>query len=118
VMRIGLRGWSFEALGDPVASFAGGDVHELGADGRAVETARVGGEVIVEVELGDRERLEILAEGIEVRLEIAPAAEGVESLVFDLRRGGRGRVFEGSRSHGASSPHFTRVLRKPVAHGL
>ena len=53
-IRVGLGYRGFETLGDPLAGFAGGDVHELGADGGAVKTAGIGDKFVVEVELRDR----------------------------------------------------------------
>ena len=76
----------FEALRDPLAAFAVGDVHELRADGAGVEAAGLGGEFVVEVELGKGQRSEVLVERIELGLEIAPAAEGVEGLLAQWRR--------------------------------
>ena len=70
-------------------------MHELGADGGAVEAAGFGDEFVVEVELGDRERAGGTGRGDRVRLEIAPAAEGVERLAAQF--GGRQRRIADSR---------------------
>ena len=68
-----------EALGEPVAAVSEGDVHELGADGGSVDAAGVVCVGTDEIELGDAHGREVLVERVELGLQIAPAAEGVEN---------------------------------------
>ena len=67
---------------DPSAFFGRRDVHELGADGRGVDAARVlnVGVVLVWRGIGNGEGRggKELSEGVEGGLEVAPAAEEVE----------------------------------------
>jgi hypothetical protein len=95
------RGQTFETLRDPIPTFAGGDVHEFGADGRGVDAAGLGDEFVVEVEFGQGQRREVLTEGIEMGLQIAPATEGVEGLFAQLRRRNVGAGIEGNWGHQA-----------------
>jgi hypothetical protein len=82
---------------DPRSILGGGDVkYHVGA------TGSVGDVFVVEVELGDGQRREVLREGIELGLEVSPAAECVVGLFALVRRSG-GRC-EGGGGHGAVSP--------------
>jgi hypothetical protein len=68
---------AFETLDDPTAAFHVRNVHELRADGAAIDLASGFRVLTVELQLGMRDAREV-AERVEVGLEIAPAAEKFE----------------------------------------
>ncbi len=72
------RNVALEALLDPGAALRRRDVHELGADGTAVVAARLLGGGAVRGWRGEGFGREVLAERVERRLQVAPAAEDVE----------------------------------------
>ncbi len=83
---------AFDALGDPAAAVWLGKVHEFRADGAAVDAARFFGGFTGEVcKVRLLERAEE-AERVEISLEIAPAAKGVEDPLAVV---GVGRFFGG-----------------------
>jgi hypothetical protein len=101
ILVYGRRG-GFEALGEPFASISVGNMHELRADGAAIDAAGVRDVFVVEVELGDGQRAEVLCEWVELRLEVPPAAERVVRLLALVRRS-VGRC-EGGGGHGLPVP--------------
>ena len=76
----------FHALFDPAAPLGIGDVHELDADCAAIDFARRVGVGARDGELGKLDRLQI-AQRIEIRLKVAPAAEGVPDSRLGFGRG-------------------------------
>jgi hypothetical protein len=69
-------GFRFDALLNPEAAFAIRDVHELDADGPAVEAACRVGVRARQLQLRNRDGIEH-AEGIEVCLEVSPSPERI-----------------------------------------
>ncbi len=78
---VGRGGGGFEALLNPGPFFGRGDVHELGTDGGGVDAASGFGVGTFGVGSGEGLGGEELAERVEGGLEVAPAAEYVESRV-------------------------------------
>ncbi len=68
----------FDALDDPLAAIRLHQMHEVGADGAAVDLARFGGDRAADLQVGIFQRLED-AEWIEIGFEISPAAKCVEN---------------------------------------
>ncbi len=85
-------GRSFELLLEPLPLLGVADVHELDADGGAVDGSSVACGVAFGCGRGKGLGREVLAEGIEAGLEEAPAAEDVEDLLARELWGG---VLEG-----------------------
>jgi hypothetical protein len=84
-------GCAFEPVDDPSTALRVGNVHELGADGAAINCARSFGVLAFELKLRMLERLKV-AERIEIGFEIAPATEKVEdALALFYFRTGFGR---------------------------
>lgn len=72
------RGWySLQLVLDPAAAGWVGDVHELGADGAAVNPSRLFGVLTLDLQIGMRHRLQ-KSERVEVGFEVSPLAEGIE----------------------------------------
>ena len=77
---------------NPFTPLRVGDVHEFDADGAAVKRARLGGCVVFAIRERGWKRLlgQVLAERVERRLQVSPAAEDVE------RQGARGALNRGA----------------------
>ncbi len=98
-LAIDRLGFGFHALAHPVAPLGVGHVHELGADGAAINAPRLIDRRTAETQLR-RFLADVMFKGIELRLHVTPAAKGVENfLTFSLvrlRRNGLGGRHDGS----------------------
>ncbi len=105
----------FKPRRNPFPALAVRDVHELRTDGAGVNAAGLSNKFVFEVELGQGNRCEVLLQRIEVRLQVAPPAKSIESLLAELRRSEFHRSFEGSGGHGDVLPSFY-ASEMPVHH--
>ena len=81
---LGLR--RFQAVDDPLAALGVGNVHELGADGAAIDFAGAVRVRAADSQLGVVKRRKV-AEWIEVGLQVSPAAEKIEDVLLGLVSG-------------------------------
>src|SRR6185312_11477892 len=92
---VGSGVFALQTFLDPRPLFDAGNMHELGANGAAVVAARLISVGALGRRCGEGLRGEVLAERIQRRLEISPAAEGVESDFAGVVCGGHGGLWSG-----------------------